>query len=61
MTAIPVIATASNNLIGGSGAGEGNIIAGNGLGIAMIKFGANTPANKTIIGNSIYDKQGGSI
>ena len=61
MTAIPVIATASNNLIGGSGAGEGNIIAGNGLGIAMIKFGANTPANNTIIGNSIYDNQGGSL
>ncbi len=60
-TAMPVIMTASNNLIGGSGAGEGNIIAGNGAGIMVLKFGANTPANNTIIGNSIYDNVGGVI
>ncbi len=56
----------SNNLIGGEGNGEGNIIAGNDgagvvvAGLNIIGLGTLTPYNNTIIGNSIFDNNSGT-
>jgi hypothetical protein len=60
-TGMPVILNAANNLIGGDGAGEGNLIAGNGAGVVVLQFGAFAPAGNSIIGNSIHSNSGGTI
>lgn len=49
-----------NVLIGGTGAGEGNVIAGNGAGIVNLGFQTYTPVNVSIVGNSIYNNSGGT-
>ena len=52
-----LLANATNNLIGGTGAGEGNTIAYNdGPGVQITDFiGLDTPINNSIIGNNIHD------
>ncbi len=54
-----IIFSAEDNLIGGTAAGEGNIIAGNGgFGIAVVSFppiAPLPPVRNAILGNSIYD------
>ena len=60
-TGMAVLSNAANNLIGGDGAGEGNVIAGNGGGVIVLQFGAFAPAGNSIIGNSIHSNSGGTI
>lgn len=56
-----------NNTIGGTNAGEGNIVGGNGtVGISVteltiIGLGTFTPNNNTIIGNSIFNSDPGAL
>ncbi len=62
-TAGIIIASAStNNLIGGVNSGEGNIIAGNGAGVAVGDIGGIFLAqNNSILGNSIHDNSSGPL
>lgn len=51
----------SPHLIGGTSSSDSNIIAGNGAGIIVNNVGGFTIApNVTILGNSIYDNEGGA-
>ena len=43
----------SNNTIGGTTAGAGNVISGNSIGVEIFSFGTNTAANNVIEGNFI--------
>jgi len=57
---IVVVADTENNVIGGTGAHDDNLIRGMGGGIAMVDLQPITePLNNTVIGNSIYENDGG--
>jgi hypothetical protein len=54
-----MVATATNNIVGGDEANEGNIIAGNRSGIiistfTITGFGSFSPSKNAIIGNRIF-------
>lgn len=52
----------TNTLIGGTTAGAGNIVAGNGSGILNVGFSSgDTNLNNSFLGNSIFSNSGGSI
>lgn len=51
----------SDNIIGGSVSGAGNVIAGNIAGVFVFARSATDPINNTIIGNSIHDNTGGFL
>lgn len=57
---IRVVMDAQNTQIGGSTAGAGNIIAGNGNGVTNIQLFASAPLHTSILGNSIYSNTGGT-
>lgn len=59
--AFVIVGDAQDNMIGGVGAGEGNIIAGNKAGILNLSFGAFLSVNNSILGNKIYDNVGGVL
>lgn len=59
--AIGLIADTQNTLVGGTTAGAGNIIAGNGGGVVGFSVAANTMSNNSILGNSIHSNTGGTI
>ncbi len=58
---ILVMADAYNTLIGGTTAGAGNTIAGNGAGIINLGIATFYPLGTSILGNSIYQNSGGPI
>lgn len=58
---IVIVADSNNNLIGGTGAGEGNLIRGNGAGIFTIGLDPLFGVNNSILGNSIYQNSGNAI
>ena len=60
-TGIVILADAEDNLIGGTGAGEGNVVAGNGEGIANLSFQALIASNNSILGNKIFSNTGGTL
>jgi len=45
-------------LIGGTTAGAGNVVAGNGAGILNIGFQTYTPVFSSVLGNSVHDNSG---
>jgi parallel beta-helix repeat protein len=52
---IDIYDDSSENQIGGINTGEGNIIAGNGLGIRVVGYSSDpSPQDNVILGNSIY-------
>jgi titin len=58
---IVIVADSNNNLIGGTGAGEGNLVRGNGAGIFAIGLDPFFGVNNSILGNSIYQNTGNTI
>ena len=58
---IALIANSDDNLIGGTASGAGNLIRGNGGGIAVFSIQTNEAEDNTIIGNTIYSNSGGPI
>lgn len=59
--ALALFSDASNNLIGGTAPGEGNVIAGNGGGIAATNLAIFESLNNSFLGNSIHSNSGGTI
>jgi CSLREA domain-containing protein len=57
-TAVIFAFDAQDNLIGGTGDGETNVIAGNGAGIGGFSSNGQVPLNNTIVGNSIHSNDG---
>ncbi|MDQ5943612.1 MAG: hypothetical protein QG675_380, partial [Patescibacteria group bacterium] len=56
-----LVLASDNNMIGGTGLGEGNVIAGNGLGIGNMSYQASLAINNSILGNKIYSNTGGVL
>lgn len=52
---------AQNNLLGGTGAGEGNLITGNGAGVGVSNLAIYEALNNSIVGNSIFNNSGWSV
>lgn len=58
--AVIFVFDAQDNLVGGAGAGEGNVIAGNSAGVGISNFASFEALNNSILGNSIHDNTGGT-
>lgn len=58
---IGIVAQATENLIGGTAPGEGNLVRGMGGGIASIELTPFSPTDNTIIGNKVYENSGGNF